>query len=146
MHVSVLNGVNLGMLGKRQPDIYGTITLSELETRIYSWSASLGVNARCVQTDHEGEYVEAIHDALGNADGVIVNPGAWTHYSYAIRDALAMLEVPVIEVHLSDVNHREEWRRRSVIEDVVRERIVGHGVEGYREALERLAGKAVATG
>jgi 3-dehydroquinate dehydratase-2 len=146
MHVSVLNGVNLGMLGKRQPDIYGTITLSELETRIYSWSASLGVNARCVQTDHEGEYVEAIHDALGNAEGVIVNPGAWTHYSYAIRDALAMLEVPVIEVHLSDVNHREEWRRRSVIEDVVRERIVGHGVEGYREALERLAGKAVATG
>lgn len=146
MHVSVLNGVNLGMLGKRQPDIYGTITLSELETRIYSWSASLGVNARCVQTDHEGEYVEAIHDALGNADGVIVNPGAWTHYSYAIRDALAMLEVPVIEVHLSDVDHREEWRRRSVIEDVVRERIVGHGVEGYREALERLAGKAVATG
>jgi 3-dehydroquinate dehydratase II len=146
MHVSVLNGVNLGMLGKRQPDIYGTITLSELETRIYSWSASLGVNARCVQTDHEGEYVEAIHDALSNADGVIVNPGAWTHYSYAIRDALAMLEVPVIEVHLSDVNHREEWRRRSVIEDVVRERIVGHGVEGYREALERLAGKAVATG
>jgi 3-dehydroquinate dehydratase-2 len=146
MHVSVLNGVNLGMLGKRQPDVYGTITLSELETRIYSWSASLGVNARCVQTDHEGEYVEAIHDALGNADGVIVNPGAWTHYSYAIRDALAMLEVPVIEVHLSDVDHREEWRRRSVIEDVVRERIVGHGVEGYREALERLAGKAVATG
>ena len=146
MHVSVLNGVNLGMLGKRQPDIYGTITLSELETRIYSWSASLGVNARCVQTDHEGEYVEAIHDALGNADGVIVNPGAWTHYSYAIRDALAMLEVPVIEVHLSDVDHREEWRRRSVIEDVVRERIVGHGVEGYREALERLAGKAVAAG
>jgi 3-dehydroquinate dehydratase II len=146
MHVSVLNGVNLGMLGKRQPDIYGTITLSELETRIYSWSASLGVNARCVQTDHEGEYVEAIHDALGNADGVIVNPGAWTHYSYAIRDALAMLEVPVIEVHLSDVDHREEWRRRSVIEDVVRERIVGHGVEGYREALELLAGKAVATG
>jgi 3-dehydroquinate dehydratase-2 len=146
MHVSVLNGVNLGMLGKRQPDIYGTITLSELETRIYSWSASLGVNARCVQTDHEGEYVEAIHDALGTADGVIVNPGAWTHYSYAIRDALAMLEAPVIEVHLSDVNHREDWRRRSVIEDVVRERIVGHGVEGYREALERLAGKAVATG
>jgi 3-dehydroquinate dehydratase-2 len=146
MHVSVLNGVNLGMLGKRQPDIYGTITLSELETRIYSWSASLGVNARCVQTDHEGEYVEAIHDALGNADGVIVNPGAWTHYSYAIRDALAMLEVPVIEVHLSDVDHREAWRRRSVIEDVVRQRIVGHGVEGYREALELLAGKAVATG
>ncbi len=77
---------------------------------------------------------------------MIVNPGAWTHYSYAIRDALAMLEVPVIEVHLSDVDHREEWRRRSVIEDVVRERIVGHGVEGYREALELLAGKAVATG
>jgi 3-dehydroquinate dehydratase-2 len=146
MHVSILNGVNLGMLGKRQPDIYGTITLSELETRIYGWAASLGVNARCVQTDHEGEYVEAIHDALGTADGVIVNPGAWTHYSYAIRDALAMLEAPVIEVHLSDVNHREDWRRRSVIEDVVRERIVGHGVEGYREALERLAGKAVATG
>jgi 3-dehydroquinate dehydratase-2 len=146
MHVSVLNGVNLGMLGKRQPEIYGTTTLSELETRVYSWAASLGLSARCVQTDQEGEYVQAIHDALGWADGVIVNPGAWTHYSYAIRDALAMLEAPIIEVHISDVEQREEWRRRSVIQDVVQERILGHGIDGYREALERLAGRAVAAG
>ena len=144
MHVAVLNGVNLGMLGKREPEIYGTLTLSELESRIYAWARELRLTARCVQTDHEGEYVEAIHDAYGAAAGVIVNPGAWTHYSYAIRDALAILSIPVVEVHLSNVEEREDWRRHSVIADVVTDRIVGQGADGYRQALELIAGKVPA--
>jgi 3-dehydroquinate dehydratase-2 len=136
--VAVFNGVNLGMLGRREPDVYGTLTLAELESQIYAWAREVGCTARCSQTDHEGEYVGMIHDAIGAAGGVIVNPGAWTHYSYAIRDALAMLEAPVIEVHLTDVSKREAFRRTSVISDVVTERIAGHGADGYRRALERL--------
>jgi 3-dehydroquinate dehydratase-2 len=96
---------------------------------------------RCFQTNHEGQYVEWCHDARGWADGVIVNPGAWTHYSYAIRDALELLKVPVVEVHLSDIEQREEWRRLSVIADVVAKRIVGKGPGGYKEALAYLAQK-----
>ena len=138
MQVSVLNGVNLGMLGRREPEIYGSITLSDLESRIYGWARELGLTARCVQFDHEGDYVSAIHDAIGWAAGLIVNPGAWTHYSYAIRDALAMVDVPVVEVHISKVEEREPWRRVSVIEDVVEERIAGEGVDGYRLALEAI--------
>jgi 3-dehydroquinate dehydratase-2 len=138
VHVSVINGVNLGMLGKREPAVYGATTLSELESRIYGWARELGFTARCMQFDHEGDYVEAVHDSLGWAGGVIVNPGAWTHYSYAIRDALAMLDVPIVEVHISDVENREPWRRVSVIADIVAERIVGHGIDGYRLALEAI--------
>jgi 3-dehydroquinate dehydratase-2 len=139
MHVHVLNGVNLGMLGTREPDVYGKMALNELESRVYAWARELGLTARCMQTDHEGEYVQAIHEAIRTAGALIVNPGAWTHYSYAIRDALAMLSTPIVEVHMSDVNDREPWRRISVIEDVVAKRIVGQGVDGYRLALEWLA-------
>jgi 3-dehydroquinate dehydratase-2 len=109
---------------------------NELESRIYAWARELGLTARCMQTDHEGEYVQAIHEAIRTAGALIVNPGAWTHYSYAVRDALAMLSAPVVEVHLSDVHNREPWRSVSVIEDVVAQRIVGQGVDGYRLALE----------
>jgi 3-dehydroquinate dehydratase II len=139
VHVAVLNGVNLDMLGKRDPAIYGTLTLSDLESRIYTWARELGLTARCTQTNHEGAYVEAVHDAAAWAGGVVVNPGAWTHYSYAIRDALEIVDAPVVEVHLSDVENREEWRRHSVISDVVDTRISGHGPEGYRKALELIA-------
>jgi 3-dehydroquinate dehydratase II len=139
MHVHVLNGVNLGMLGTREPDVYGKMALNELESRCYAWARELGLTARCMQTDHEGEYVQAIHEAIRTAGALIVNPGAWTHYSYAIRDALAMLSTPVVEVHMSDIENREPWRRISVIEDVVSQRIVGRGVDGYRLALEWLA-------
>ena len=135
----MLNGVNLDMLGKRDPAQYGTLTLSDLESRIYAWARELGLTARCTQTNHEGAYVEAIHDAAGWAGGVVVNPGAWTHYSYAIRDALEIVDAPVVEVHLSDIETREEWRRHSVIADVVDVRIKGEGADGYRQALERLA-------
>ena len=135
----MLNGVNLDMLGKRDPAVYGSLTLSDLESRIYAWARELRLTARCVQTDHEGEYVQAIHDAHGDVDGVIVNPGAWTHYSYAIHDALEILDVPIVEVHLSNVEEREEWRQRSVISDVVAHRVLGKGPDGYREALAYLA-------
>ena len=144
MRVTVLNGVNLDVLGRRDPALYGGITLNELETRIYEWAHELGLTVRCRQTNHEGEYIEWCHDALGWADGVIVNPGAWTHYSYAIRDALELVEAPIVEVHLSNIEEREEWRRASVIADLAAKRVLGKGPEGYREALEFLVQKAEA--
>ena len=134
----MLNGVNLDMLGKRDPAQYGTLTLSDLESRIYAWARELGLTARCTQTNHEGAYVEAIHDAAGWAGGVVVNPGAWTHYSYAIRDALELFSGPIVEVHLSNIEQREEWRRQSVVAELAAHRILGKGPEGYREALEHL--------
>jgi 3-dehydroquinate dehydratase-2 len=140
MQVSVLNGVNLNMLGRRDPGQYGTVTLVQLETMIYDWARDLRVTVRCQQTNSEGEYVTWIHEALDGTDGLIVNPGAWTHYSYAIRDALEIFPGAVVEVHLSNVEDREEWRRRSVIADVVTHRITGHGAEGYHEALRHLTG------
>ena len=142
MRVEVLNGVNLDVLGRRDATIYGGLTIDELETRIYGWAQELGLSVRCRQTNHEGDYVAWCHEALDWADGVILNPAAWTHYSYAIRDAVELLDVPVVEVHLSNVEEREEWRRTSVIADLAAKRIVGKGPEGYREALEFLAGRA----
>jgi 3-dehydroquinate dehydratase-2 len=136
VQVVVLNGVNLDVLGRRDPELYGGISLGDLETRIYEWASQLGCHVRCRQTNSEGEYVEWCHDALDWADGVIVNPGAWTHYSYAIRDALELLTVPLVEVHLSNIEEREEWRRHSVIADLAALRVVGKGPEGYREGLE----------
>ena len=142
MQVVVLNGVNLDVLGRRDPSIYGGLTLNELETQIYEWAHELTLNVRCRQTNSEGEYIGWIHDANTDVDGVIVNPGAWTHYSYAIHDALELIEVPIVEVHLSNVDAREPWRRHSVIEDLAAHRVIGKGPQGYREALEFLAGRA----
>jgi 3-dehydroquinate dehydratase-2 len=135
VQVVVLNGVNLDVLGRRDPELYGGISLGDLETRIYEWASQLGCHVRCRQTNSEGEYVGWCHDALDWADGVVANPGAWTHYSYAIRDALELLKVPLVEVHLSNVDKREEWRRHSVIAELAAKRVVGKGPEGYREAL-----------
>ena len=142
MRVDVLNGVNLDVVGRRDPALYGGLTLDELEARIEAWAGELGCTARCRQTNSEGEYVDWCHEALDAADGVIVNPGAWSHYSYAIHDALELLSVPVVEVHLSNIDEREEWRRHSVISDLAAKRIVGRGPDGYREALEFLVGSA----
>ena len=140
MRISVLNGVNLDMLGQRDPALYGGLGLSELETRIYQWAVELECTVRCRQTNHEGEFVDWCHETVESADGVIVNPGAWSHYSWAIRDALEICTAPVVEVHLSNVDEREEWRRFSVLSDVVAARFVGKGPDGYREALEFLVG------
>jgi 3-dehydroquinate dehydratase II len=141
MQIDVLNGVNLDVVGRRDPSLYGGLSISELETRVYEWAIELGLRARCRQTNHEGQFVEWCHDALDAADGVIVNPGAWSHYSYAIRDAVELLPMPVVEVHLSNVDEREDWRRNSVISDLVTKRVIGKGPDGYREALEFLASK-----
>jgi 3-dehydroquinate dehydratase II len=140
MQVDVLNGVNLDVLGRRDPTLYGVLGLAELETRIYKWASGLDLRARCRQTNSEGQYVDWCHEALDSAEGVILNPGAWTHYSYAIHDAVELFRVPVVEVHLSNVDDREEWRRHSVLAGLVAKRVVGKGPEGYREALEFLAG------
>lgn len=139
MRIYVLHGVNLDMLGRRDPNHYGVITLPELEGKIREWAEELGLEVDCRQTNFEGQYVEWLHEASGSIDGVIVNPGAWTHYSYAIRDALELLEVPVAEVHLSNIEAREEWRRISVVRDVAALTVMGKGPDGYREALEFLA-------
>ncbi|HYY76411.1 MAG TPA: type II 3-dehydroquinate dehydratase [Gaiellaceae bacterium] len=139
MQIAVLNGVNLDALADRDPELYGGISLSELETRIYAWARDMDCTARCFQTNYEGQFVDWCHDVRRWAGGVVVNPGAWTHYSYAIRDALELLVVPVVEVHLSNIEEREEWRRQSVIAEVVDHRILGRGPDGYREALEWLA-------
>ena len=139
MRVAVLNGVNLDVLHRRDPSLYGGISLNQLETRIYNWALELQLQAECRQTNSEGEYVGWCHDAFDWAGGVVVNPGAWTHYSYAIRDALELFEAPVVEVHLSNIDEREDWRRHTVIAAVAACRIGGKGPEGYREALEFLA-------
>ena len=126
------------MLGERDPEHYGTLTLIELEVRIRHWARQLGLETSFFQTNSEREYVERLHQARELADGLLLNPGAWVHYSYAIHDALELADVPAIEVHLSDVESREEWRRHSVIADLVADRISGKGAEGYRVALELL--------
>jgi 3-dehydroquinate dehydratase II len=138
VRIEVLNGVNLDLLGRRDPKMYGGIGLDELETRIYAWAAELDCNVRCRQTNNEGEYVEFCHEALEWADAIVANPAAWTHYSYAIHDALELFSGPIVEVHLSNVDDREDWRRHSVIADLAAKRIMGKGPDGYREALEYL--------
>jgi len=143
VQVVVLNGVNLDALARRDPAVYGGVSLNELESRIYGWAHTLDLSARCRQTNSEGEFIDWIHDAYDTADGLIVNPGAWSHYSYAIRDALELLNVPFVEVHLSDINSREDWRRHSVVAELAAHRVIGKGPEGYREALEFLAGTEV---
>jgi 3-dehydroquinate dehydratase-2 len=137
--VSVLHGVNLDQLGKRPPEHYPAITLSELEMAIGRFARELGLTVTFDQTNHEGDYCEQLHEAPETADALVLNPGAWTHYSYAIRDALEIAGLPAVEVHLSAVEEREEWRRQSVIADLCLARVSGKGVDGYREALEMLA-------
>ncbi|NUR75070.1 MAG: type II 3-dehydroquinate dehydratase [Thermoleophilia bacterium] len=140
MQILVLNGANLDALSRRDPSVYGGLSLNELESRIYEWAHALDLSARCRQSNSEGEFIDWIHDAYDTVDGLIVNPGAWSHYSYAIRDALELLTVPFVEVHLSNIESREEWRRHSVVADLASRRVIGKGPEGYREALEYLAG------
>jgi 3-dehydroquinate dehydratase II len=137
--IEILHGVNLDMLGKRDAEHYGTLTLVELEVRIRHWARELGLETTFFQTNAESEYVERLHQAPQLTDGLVLNPGAWTHYSYAIRDALEIAGLTAVEVHLSDVESREDWRKKSVIADLVAARISGRGAGGYRDALELLA-------
>jgi 3-dehydroquinate dehydratase-2 len=137
--VEVLHGVNLDALGRRDPEHYGALNLRELEGRIKGFARELDLEAAFFQTNHEGEYVERLHRLPDVADAALLNPGSWTHYSWAIRDALEVAALPAVEVHISDVQAREEWRRHSVLDGLVIGVVAGEGVEGYKRALEMLA-------
>jgi 3-dehydroquinate dehydratase II len=144
--IEILNGVNLDQLGNRDPAIYGTLTLAQLDALAAEEGNALGLEVRCFQTNHEGAYVERLHAARGTADGLILNPGAWTHYSWAIRDAVEIAAAPAVEVHLSDPASREDWRHVSVLDGLCFAAVRGKGPDGYREALallrERLDGES----
>jgi 3-dehydroquinate dehydratase-2 len=139
--IEVMHGVNLDQLGRRDAGHYGGATFAALERRIEDFARELDLDVSLFQTNHEGEFVERLHALEGRADGIVLNPGAWTHYSYAIRDALELAGLPAVEIHLSDVDAREEWRRRSVIAELCIGRVAGKGVDGYREALTLLRGE-----
>lgn len=138
----LLHGVNLDMLGYRAEEHYGTVTLPEVCARVTAYAAERGFEVRCFQTNHEGRFVEQLHAlARGDepVDALLVNAGAWTHYSWALHDALEMVHRPIGEVHLSAIERREEWRRSSVVADLAAVRVSGKGIDGYLEAVDRLA-------
>jgi 3-dehydroquinate dehydratase-2 len=139
MNVLLLNGPNLNLLGEREPEIYGTTTLAQLESLVADRARELGASVRTFQSNHEGALVDRLHEARKWANGVIFNPGALTHYSYSLRDAIAATKLRVVEVHLTDLSKREPWRRVSVIADLAVHRVMGKGIAGYLEALEWLA-------
>ncbi len=144
--IAVMHGVNLDQLGRRDPLIYGTLTLPELEQLIEEQAAELGMVASFFQTNHEGAFVEHLHSLRGEADAILLNPGSWTHYAWAIRDALEIAGLPALEIHLSDIERRESWRRVSVIRDLCFATISGRGPDGYGEALELLRAEIERTG
>lgn len=137
--VAILHGVNFDVLEKRDPSIYGGLSLRELERRISDWAHEQGLEPIFFQTNAEGEFCEYLHRSVDLADSVIVNAGAWTHYSRAIADALELTGLPAVEVHLSDVEARDDWRRLSVLDGLVLAKVSGKGPDGYREALELVA-------
>ncbi len=137
--VAVLHGVNFDVLERRDPEMYGGLSLAQLEQKASAWARELGLEAIFFQTNSEGEFVEYLHRVPEQADAALVNAGAWSHYSRAIADALDVAGLPAVEVHLSDVESRDEWRRLSVFDDLVLAKITGKGPDGYREALEVLA-------
>jgi 3-dehydroquinate dehydratase II len=136
--IDILHGVNLDMLGRRPVAHYGRMTFDQLEQRVGVWARELHLEPRFFQTNHEGEFVEHLHRIEGLADGIVINPGAWTHYAWSIRDALEIAALPAVEVHLSDVGAREDFRKISVIRDVCVATVTGRGIDGYQEALARL--------
>ncbi|WP_338777065.1 type II 3-dehydroquinate dehydratase [Metabacillus sp. FJAT-52054] len=134
----ILNGPNLNRLGKREPAVYGSKTLTDLERELLQFAEDAGIEVTCFQSNHEGDLIDAIHEADEQYDGIVLNPGAFTHYSYAIRDAVAGVSVPVMEVHISNVYAREEFRHHSVIAPAALGQIAGLGFYGYRLALQAL--------
>lgn len=138
MTVLLINGPNLAMLGRRDPAQYGTFTLKNVEAAFTAKAKALGVEARCFQSNHEGDLVEAIHGAMGTADGIVINAGAYTHTSYALLDALALTQLPAMEVHISDIHRREPFRAISVIQPACVGQVCGLGLDSYLVGLERL--------
>ena len=142
MRISVINGPNLNLLGTRQPEIYGDWSLEQLNDACRQWAAEVGATVDTYQSNHEGDLIDRLHEARETAEGVVINPGALTHYSYAIRDAIEAIEIPSVEVHLSNIKDRERWRHHSVVEEVCVATFSGRGVDGYRDAIRHLAGGA----
>lgn len=139
MNVWVIHGPNLNLLGYRDPEIYGNITLKELEEKITDYGKKNGIDISCFQSNHEGDIIDQIQDAYNkNIDGMIINAGAYSHYSYAIRDALEICAFPIVEVHLSNVTGREDFRKKLVLSDVCDTTIYGKGIDGYRLAIDFL--------
>ncbi len=138
LHILVLNGPNLNLLGERDHSIYGRRTLDEINAEIAERARELGVRALFFQSNHEGDLIDKIHAERKSSAGIIINPGALTHYSYALRDAIEAVRLPTVEVHLSDISSREEFRRRSVLSDVAWKTVMGKGPQGYIDALEAL--------
>ena len=139
MRIALLHGPNLNMLGRRPSDHYGTLTLPDLEAQVRAWGEERGMRVGTFQTNHEGAFLEHVHGLAGAVDGAVVNPGAWTHYQWSIRDALEVMGAPFVEVHLSDVDNREAHRKVSVVRDIALAAVWGKGLDGYREALDILA-------
>ena len=138
--ILVIHGPNLNMLGKREPDIYGHLSLAEIDARLMEKGKKLGIEVETFQSNHEGAFVDKIQQAAGVFHGIVINPAAYTHTSIAIRDALAMLDIPIVEIHLTNINRREPFRHQSMIADIVAARIAGFGPRGYTLALEGLSG------
>ena len=136
--IEVMHGVNLDQLGRRDPLLYGTLTLPELEARVAERARALDLDTRFFHTNHEGAFVEHLHSLRDEADAILLNPGSWTHYAWAIRDALEIAGLPALEMHLSDIEHREQWRRFSVIRELCFATISGRGPDGYDDALVAL--------
>ncbi len=138
MNILVINGPNLNLLGFREPSVYGKNTLNELMNTLEKKVIDLKHNIKIFQSNHEGELIDIIHDQKGWADGILINPAALTHYSYAIRDAIKAVKIPTIEVHISDINKREDFRKKSVISEVCLDCVIGLGEQSYNIALEKL--------
>lgn len=138
MKILVINGVNMNMLGIREPDKYGSMTLKDLEKDLYAYSFELGINIETYQSNHEGEIVEKIHSAYNNADGIVINPGAYTHTSVAIRDALSAVNIPTVEIHMTNIHSREDFRHKSLIAAVCMAQISGFGFDSYKLGLKGL--------
>lgn len=137
-HILILNGPNLNLLGTRQPEVYGTTTLSDIEAMCEIKAAELGVSIVCSQSNHEGQLIDWIHAARGTFDGIIINAGAYTHTSIALMDAISSVEIPTLELHLSDIHAREKFRHISYIDKVAFDVIMGHGADGYPMAITRI--------
>lgn len=138
MKILVINGVNMNMLGIREPDKYGSMTLKDLEKELYAYSFELGIDLETYQSNHEGEIVEKIHSAYKNADGIVINPGAYTHTSVAIRDALSAVNIPTVEIHMTNIHGREDFRHKSLIAPVCMAQISGFGFDSYKLGLKGL--------